>query len=229
MYICGWHSNIEAAIIASNRTGLAFKGHFTHKTQGMWPLHFKHSHWWKRQSTSKFASHYAWGTNGLMWMQDGCKVYMDSYMASTWLYFMVTWIVLKNHLLELDLTQNRETMALQILTIVDFLYSVMFEEPAWIGICWNSIWLKAWSRMTSHNTWGPMTTLHGLGSVMEWPLDTSFGLSQFHGYIFWLMCEVALNGICLGPNQNVSTLMWCRITLCHMWTILIEGLGLILY
>ena len=28
-------------------------------------LHFKHSRWWKRRSRSKFASHYAWGTNGV--------------------------------------------------------------------------------------------------------------------------------------------------------------------
>ena len=34
-----------------------------HETKGMWPLHFKHSHWWKRQSWSNFASHYTWGTN----------------------------------------------------------------------------------------------------------------------------------------------------------------------
>ena len=40
---------------------------FTHKTEGPWPLHSKHSRWWKRRSRwSKFAtSHYAWGTNGV--------------------------------------------------------------------------------------------------------------------------------------------------------------------
>jgi hypothetical protein len=45
-------------------------------------------------------------------MQDGCKVYMDSYMAPNGLCFMVTWIILKNHLLEVGLTQNREKMTL---------------------------------------------------------------------------------------------------------------------
>jgi hypothetical protein len=35
-----------------------------------------------------------------MWMQDGCKVYMDSYMASNGSCFMVTWTSFKNHLLE---------------------------------------------------------------------------------------------------------------------------------
>ena len=51
--------------------------HFTHKTESPWPLHFKHSHWWKRRSRSKFASHYAWGTNGV------CECKMD--VKSTWI------------------------------------------------------------------------------------------------------------------------------------------------
>jgi hypothetical protein len=49
-------------------------------------------------------------------MQDGCKVYMDSYMASNGSCFMVTWTIFKNHLLEVGLTQNRETVALGKLT-----------------------------------------------------------------------------------------------------------------
>ena len=53
------------------------KGHFTHKTEGPLPLHFKHSHWWKRRGQSKFASHYAWGTNGV------CECKMD--VKSTWI------------------------------------------------------------------------------------------------------------------------------------------------
>ena len=34
-----------------------------------------------------------------MWLQDGCKVYMDSYMASNRSCFMVTWTNFENHLL----------------------------------------------------------------------------------------------------------------------------------
>ena len=62
-------------------------------------------------------------------MHDGCKVYMDSYMASDGSCFMVTWIIFKNHLLEVGLTQNRETMALQTLTTVDLFYFIMCEDP----------------------------------------------------------------------------------------------------
>ena len=57
------------------------KGHFTHETESQWPLHFKHSHWWKRRSMwSKFASDYAWGTNGVY----ECKVDVTSTWIPTW-------------------------------------------------------------------------------------------------------------------------------------------------
>jgi hypothetical protein len=155
------------------------KGHFTHETESPWPLHFKHSHWWKRRSRSNFASHYVWRTNGVceckmdvkstwiptwhqmgrvswslqalslvekaepvrvrftlclrdqrsMWMQDGRKVYMDSYMAPNGSCFMVTWIIFKNHLLEVGLTRNRETMVLWTFTTVGLFYFIMCEDP----------------------------------------------------------------------------------------------------
>ena len=62
-------------------------------------------------------------------MQDGCKVYMDSYMASNGSCFMVTWTIFKNHLLEVGLTQNQEIIALRMLTAVNLFYSVMREDP----------------------------------------------------------------------------------------------------
>jgi hypothetical protein len=62
-------------------------------------------------------------------MQDGCKVYMDSYMASNESCSMVTWTVFKNHLLEVGLTQNREITALQTLTTIDLFYCIMCEDP----------------------------------------------------------------------------------------------------
>jgi hypothetical protein len=38
-------------------------------------------------------------------------------------------------------------------------------------------------------------TLHDCGGMLGRPLNTcfSFGLSQFHGHGFWLVCEVALS------------------------------------
>ena len=108
----------------------------------------------------------------IRWMQDGCEVYMDSYMASTGSCFMVTWTIFKNHLLEVDLTQNRETMSLRTLTTVDLIYYVW--GPAWIEIHQNSLWLRARSHMASQYTWGSMTTLHDVGGVLGRPLDTFF-------------------------------------------------------
>ena len=42
---------------------------------------------------------------------------------------MVTWTILKNHLLEVGLTHNWETMALQTLTTIELLYFIMCEDP----------------------------------------------------------------------------------------------------
>jgi hypothetical protein len=53
---------------------------------------------------------------------------MDSYMASNGPYFTVTWTIFKNHLLEVGLTQNQETMALRALTTVDLFYVIMCED-----------------------------------------------------------------------------------------------------
>ena len=68
------------------------KGHFTHETKSPWPVHFKHSHWWKRRSWSKFGSHYAWGTKGV----SDCK--MD--VKSTWIIHGIEWImfIMEHHL-----------------------------------------------------------------------------------------------------------------------------------
>ena len=62
-------------------------------------------------------------------MQDGCEVYMDSYMASNGSRFMVTSTIFKNHLLEVGLTQNQDTMTLRMLTTVDLFNSIMCEDP----------------------------------------------------------------------------------------------------
>ena len=40
---------------------------------------------------------------------------------------MVTWTIVKNHLLEVSQTQNQETMALRMLTTVDLFYFIMWE------------------------------------------------------------------------------------------------------
>ena len=49
----------------------------------------------EKAKRSKFASHYALRDQRNMCMQDGCRVYMDPYMASNGSCFMVTWTISK--------------------------------------------------------------------------------------------------------------------------------------
>ena len=96
-----------------------------------------------------------------MWMQGGCKVYMDFYMASNGSYFTVSWTIFKNHLLEVGLKQNWETITLQMLIshnhwFIQYLYHV-----------WGPAWLKKF--LKQHLVEGPChirldTTLEG-----PWP------------------------------------------------------------
>ena len=62
-------------------------------------------------------------------MQDGCKVFIDTYMASNGSCFMVTWTIFTNNHLEGGLTQIQEIIALRTLTTVDFFYYIMCEDP----------------------------------------------------------------------------------------------------
>ena len=62
------------------------------------------------------------------WMQDGCKVYMDSYMALNGSCFMVIWTIFKDHFLEVGLPQNWETMALRTFTTVELFYFIICEN-----------------------------------------------------------------------------------------------------
>jgi hypothetical protein len=107
-----------------------------------------------------------------MWMRDGCKVYMDSYMTSNGSSFMVTWIIFKNHLLKVGLTQksiDHGTLNAHKHWFILFYY---VWEPTWIENHLNSLWLRARSHMTSHYTWVPVITLHDVGGVLGRPLDT---------------------------------------------------------
>jgi hypothetical protein len=128
-------------------------------------------------------------------MQDGCKVYLDSNVASNGSCSTVTWTLFRDHLLEVDLTQNhRETMAFRNLTTDNLLYFIGCKDPVWIEIHRNSIGLRARSHMTSHYPWGPVTKNYMILEVSWvdglWTL--SYGLSWFHGHGSWLVCEVAL-------------------------------------
>ena len=151
------------------------QSHFTHKTESPWPFHFGHSHWWKRRSRSKFASHYAWGTNGV------CEYKMD--VKSTWIpsYVASNGLCFHGHL---DYFQkpplggkpntkpgDHDTPQTHNHCFILF-YHVW--GLAWIEIHWNSIWLRVRSHMAAHYTWGSVTTLHDFGGVLGWLVEAFF-------------------------------------------------------
>ena len=132
--ICGHTTN--------SHTSHIIKGHFAHETECPWPLHLKHSHWWKRRSRSKFTLHYAWGTNGVceckmdvksMW--DPTGHHMDHVSWSLELFSKTTsrgWPNTKSGDHDIPNPHNR--------------WFILFNHvrgPAWIEIHWNSIWLRA--------------------------------------------------------------------------------------
>jgi hypothetical protein len=75
-------------------------------------------------------------------------------------------------------------------------------RPAWLKIHWNNIRLRVRSHMTSHYTWGSVTTLHDFGGVLGRPLDTFFwaltiSWSRLLARVWW------------GP-QTLTNQLWKR-------------------
>jgi len=110
------------------------------------------------------------------WVQDGCKVDMDSYMTSKGSCIMVTWIIfLKKTPLGGRPHTNLGDHGTPNAHNRRFILVYHPWGSTWIKKNhWNSIWLKARWHMTSHYTWKSMTTLHDYGGVLGWPLDTFF-------------------------------------------------------
>ena len=121
-------------------------------------------------------------------MQDGCKVYMDSYMTSNGSRFMVTWTILKNHLLEIGLTHKTmrpwHSEPSQLL-----IYFILLCMRTYIEIAfgWGPGYI--WLHTTLEDLWPHYMILEASWDGL-WTL--SFRLSQFDGGGSWLVCEVAL-------------------------------------
>ena len=152
------------------------------------------SYWWKRRSPSKFASHYTWGTNGVcMWMQDGCKRLHGFLLDIEWTMFHGhldnSW---KSPLGGKFNTQSGDHGTPNAHNYWFILFHHVWGY-AWIEIHGNIIWLRARSHMTSHYSWGSVTTLHGFGGVLEQPLDTSF-------WALTISWSWLLVGVWSGPN-----------------------------
>jgi hypothetical protein len=74
----------------------------TEETEGPWPLHFKHSHWW--EITEPVQVHYftlrSRDRRSKRMKMDVKSTYMGSYVASNGSCFVVTWTIFKNRLLQ---------------------------------------------------------------------------------------------------------------------------------
>jgi hypothetical protein len=183
---------------------LLFDGHFTHETESPLPSHSKHPHWWRRWSRSKFASHYAWGTNGVCECKgDGCKVCMDFYMASKWTMFHDHLDYFQQPPLEVRPNTKPGDHGTPNAHGRWFILFYHAWGPACLEIHWNSIWLKARSHMASHYTWGSVTVLHDLGGVLGQPLDTFFWVLTIswsrllaHGWNGYELSWALANGVC---------------------------------
>jgi hypothetical protein len=135
------------------------------------PVHFKHSHWWKKRSWSKFASHYAWGTNGVYkWMQGGS---LHGFLyGNQWIMFYGHFSYLKEPPLGGRSNTNLGDLSTPNTHNCWFVLFYHAWGPMWIGIHWISIWLRDRLHMTSHYTWGSVTTPLEFGNVLGRPLDT---------------------------------------------------------
>ena len=132
-------------------------------------------------------------------------------VKSTWiptwhLINCVSWslgLFSKNHLLEVGLTQNQETDH-GIPNAHNCWFILFYNVRGFtsIKIHWNNSWLRARSHMTSHYTWGSVTTLSYMILEVCWDglWTLSFGLSQFLGHNSWLVCEVTLSTNSLEVN-----------------------------
>ena len=136
-----------------------------------------------------------------MWMWDGCKVYMYSYMASNGPWFMVTWTILKNDLFEVGLTKklgDHDTLNAHNHWFILFYRVWGFAR---IEIHWDSIWLRAttpedpqphymfWRCFgttfgeclwTLTNSWTWLLAHVGSGSLVDAQLDICIQDSTFH-------------------------------------------------
>ena len=145
------------------------------------------THWWESRSRSKFASHNAWGTNGV------CECKMDVSLHG--FPHVMKWIMFHGHL---DYFQepplrgrtNTKPGDHGTLDALNCWFILLYHVwgPAWVEIPWNNTWLRARSHMTSHFTWGSVTTLHDFGVVLARHWACSLASHNFMAWSRLLAC-----------------------------------------
>ena len=144
--------------------------HFTHETVGPWPVDLKLSLVGKAEPVQ---------VRFTLRLRDQWSKCGKMDVKSTWIH--TCWYQMDHVSWSLELFKksrlgDRPSTKLGV-------YDTC-EDPSWNGIRWNSIRLSVpvTYDFKQHNTWGPLTTWHEFGKVLgELPLETSCGLSQFHG------------------------------------------------
>ena len=56
----------------------AWMGHFTHESEGLWPLHFEHSRWWRKAEPVKVCFTLRLRDKWSKWLEYGCQVHLKS-------------------------------------------------------------------------------------------------------------------------------------------------------
>ena len=173
--------------------GYKFEGnvglYFTHKTESPLPLQFKHSHWWRRQSRSKFTSHYGRGTNGV------CECKTD--VNPTWI---PTWHQLDHVSSSLGLFSNT-TFWQRGLTHND-----------WETMALRTLAHNRWF-IPFHHVWGPAwIEIHGYNIPLGWGLagSVTYGFKlhlkdRDHTTWFWMCFGTACGHFLLGSHNHMVT------------------------
>ena len=117
-------------------TIIKYKGHFTQKIESPWPSHSKHSRLVGKVEKVELVQvrfTLCLRDQRSMWMQDGCKVYMESYMASNGSCLMVSWTII---------------------------WSVLTNILAWVFLIMLPMsctqWSTSWPRMHTNDIFGKL-------------------------------------------------------------------------
>ena len=155
----------------------------------------------KCRSWFKFASHYAWGTNRVC----DCKMDVKSTWNPTWHQMdHVSWslgLFQKPPLGGRLNTKPRDHGTPDAHESQPLVYSIKCENPhdqKPIEITFGRGSGRIWLHTTLEGLW---PQVHDFGVCWDGLWTLSCGLSQFHGYSSWLVCEVALSCNQKDPMQ----------------------------
>ena len=202
------------------------EGHFTHETERPWPLHFKHSHWWKRRSPAKICEckrdvKSTWVRSGHIWLH---TPFTDNHW---FILFYHVWgpVWTKIHWRTFDWRSGHIWLHT---TFEGMLSYYMLLEVSWDGL-WKLYF--GLSQFHVHGSWLVWSDpkLHG------WIYWSNHKTTIWHKLTLWwvVMIIQIQNNVCINDNilHNIPYIYveydkystkYCqsRITLCRLWIML---------